>query len=120
MLPASITFSVSNTPTHVFPLSSLLPHTGQLGGLEATDGPSEDIQTSLEVGLLGHVRKVLMLMPDSLAHLVVGDVVKHFSLVAMAHNEDILVRTAAIRVSAPSSLIVCQPVKQADHFMYMP
>ena len=79
---------------------------GQLSGLEETDGPTEDINTSMEVGLLGHVRKVLMLMPDSLAHLVVGDVIKHFSLVAMAHNEDILVRTAAIRVSSCTILMV--------------
>ena len=77
---------------------------GQLGGSEETDGPlSEDIQTSLEVGLLGHVRKVLMLMPDSLAHMVVGEVVLHFSLIAMARNKDIVVRTAAIRVSLCTS-----------------
>ena len=77
---------------------------GQLGGSEEIDGPlSEDIQTSLEVGLLGHVRKVLMLMPDSLAHMVVGEVVQHFSLIAMAHNKDIVVRTAAIRVSLCTS-----------------
>ena len=85
---------------YVLPSISLsLSAPGQLGGSEETDCPSEDIQTSLEVGLLGHVRKVLMLMPDSLAHLVVGEVVRHFSLVAMVHNKDIVVRTAAIRVS---------------------
>ena len=55
------------------------------------------------MGLLGHVRKVLMLMPDSLAHMVVGEVVQHFSLIAMAHNKDIIVRTAAIRVSLYTS-----------------
>ena len=70
-----------------------------MSGSEETDGPGEDIPTSLEVGLLGHVRKVLMLMPDSMAHLVVGDIVQHLSLVAIAHNDDIVVRTAAIRVS---------------------
>ena len=53
----------------------------------------------MEVGLLGHVRKVLMLLPDSLVHTVVGDVIQHVCLIAMAHNEDIIVRTAVIRVS---------------------
>jgi hypothetical protein len=72
--------------------------TGQLASTEETDGPSEDIPTSMEVGLLGHVRKVLMLLPDSLVHTVVGDVIQHVCLIAMAHNEDIIVRTAVIRV----------------------
>ena len=40
-----------------------------------------------------------MLMPDSLVHLVVGDVVQHLCLIAIVHNDDIVVRTAAIRVS---------------------
>ena len=79
---------------------------GQLAGTEETDGPSEDIPTSLEVGLLGHVRKVLMLMPDSLVHMVVGDVIQHVCLIAMANNDDIVVRTAAIRVSMQDSTSV--------------
>ena len=49
--------------------------------------------------MLGHVRKVLMLLPDSLVHLVVGDIIQHVCLIAMANNDDIVIRTAAIRVS---------------------
>ena len=95
--------SSSPSPLHSPPpsLLLLLPYLppGQLASTEETDGPSEDIPTSLEVGLLGHVRKVLMLLPDSLVHTVVGDVLQHVCLIAMAHNEDIVVRTAVIRVS---------------------
>ena len=76
--------------------SLLLP--GQLSSTEETDGPSDDVPPSLEVGLLGYVRKVLMLLPDSLVHTVVGKAIQHDCLIAMAHNEDIVVRTAVIRV----------------------
>lgn len=98
---------IPSFPNFLFPLSifppllpspSLLPP-GQLAATEDTDGGGEDIPTSLEVGLLGHVRKVLMLLPDSLVLKVVGHVIEHNCLIAMAYNTDIIVRTAVIRVS---------------------
>ena len=73
---------------------------GQLAVMKETaDSVGEDIPTSLEVGLLGLVRKVLVLLPDSLVDRVVGSVLKHDCLLAMAHNQDIVVRTAVVRVS---------------------
>ena len=82
------------------------PPPGQLAGLEDTDGGVvEDVPTSLEVGLLGHVRKVLMLLPDSLASRVVGHAIQHTCLIAMAYNRDIVIRTAVVRVSQPKSAL---------------
>ena len=91
---------------------------GQLASSEETDGPSEDISTSLEVGLLGHMRKVLMLIPDSLVHTVVGTVIHHDCLIAMAHNEDIVVRTAVIRVSPHSSTVYMYKHTRAHTHIY--
>lgn len=95
--PPHPTLFSSSLPSHPFPPSLLPP--GQLAATEDTDGGGEDIPTSLEVGLLGHVRKVLMLLPDSLVLRVVGHVIQHNCLIAMAYNNDIIVRTAVIRVS---------------------
>ena len=46
-----------------------------------------------------------MLLPDSLVLKVVGHVIQHNCLIAMAYNNDIIVRTAVVRVSEfPPSL----------------
>ena len=58
----------------------------------------EEIPTSIEVGLLGHLRKLVSLMTDVDARRVLGDVVHHEMLIAIAHNKNIVVRTAVIRV----------------------
>ena len=61
---------------------------------------SEEIPYSMEVGLLGTVRKVITLMPDNKVKRVVGYVVQHEALIALAHNKSIVFRTAVVRVSA--------------------
>ena len=58
----------------------------------------DDIPTSIEVGLLGQLRKLITLMPDSQVKKVVGSVLQHESLIAIAHNQSIIVRTAVVRV----------------------
>ena len=60
---------------------------------------SEEIPYSMEVGLLGTVRKVITLMPDNKVRRVVGYVVQHEALIALAHNKSIVFRTAVVRVS---------------------
>ena len=65
-----------------------------------TDGDwSEEIPYSMEVGLLGMVRKVITLMPDNMVRRVVGYVVQHEALIALAHNKSIIFRIAVVRVS---------------------
>ena len=59
-----------------------------------------EIPTSIEVGLLGHLRKLVSLMPDVDAKRVVGQVLHHEMLIAIARNKNIVIRTAVIRVSA--------------------
>ena len=59
----------------------------------------EDIPYSMEVGLLGIVRKVITLMPDNKVRRIVGYVVQHEALIALAHNKSIVFRTAVVRVS---------------------
>ena len=60
---------------------------------------SEEIPYSMEIGLLGTVRKVITLMPDNKVRRVVGYVVQHEALIALAHNKSIVFRTAVVRVS---------------------
>ena len=60
---------------------------------------SEKIPESMEVGMLGLVRKLIMLMPDNMVRRVVGQIVQHESLIAIANDHNIVVRTAVIRVS---------------------
>jgi hypothetical protein len=60
---------------------------------------SEEIPYSMEVGLLGTVRKVITLMPDNKVRRIVGYVVQHEALIALAHNKSIVFRTAVVRVS---------------------
>ncbi len=67
------------------------------------EGEMEAIPTSIEVGLLGHLRKLVSLMTDVDARRVLGDVIHHEMLIAIAHNKNIVVRTAVIRVSAACS-----------------
>ena len=70
-----------------------------------TDGDwSEEIPYSMEVGLLGTVRKVMTLMPDNMVRRVVGYVVQHEALIALAHNKSIIFRIAVVRVS------MCVPI----------
>ncbi len=57
-----------------------------------------EIPTSIEVGLLGHLRKLVSLMSDNDARRVVGQVLQHEMLIAIARNKNIVVRTAVIRV----------------------
>lgn len=60
---------------------------------------SEEIPYSIEVGLLSIVRKIITLMPDNMVRRVVGYVVQHEALIALAHNKSIIFRTAVVRVS---------------------
>ena len=73
---------------------------------EMVDSPRYDIPTSLEVGLLGLVRKVLVLLPDRQVDMVVGSILKHDCLLAIAHNQDIVVRTAVVWVSRLTNFVV--------------
>ena len=70
-------------------------HTGQLQDREHT----EEVPTSIEVGLLGHLRKLVSVMSDLDARRVLGEVLQHEMLIAIAHNRNIVVRIAVIRVS---------------------
>ena len=60
---------------------------------------SDEIHHSIEIGLLGIVRKIITLMPDNMVRRVVGYVVQHEALIALAHNNSIVFRTAVVRVS---------------------
>ena len=52
---------------------------------------SEKIAESMEVGMLGLVRKLIMLMPDHMVRRVVGQIVQHKSLIAIANDHNIVV-----------------------------
>ena len=67
---------------------------------------SAEIPTNIEVGLLGNLRKLLMLLPDSTVRRVVGQVLQHETLIAIAHNPSIIIRTAVIRVSPVYALLI--------------
>ena len=66
---------------------------------------SEEIPASLEVGLLGVVRKLITLLPDQRVRQVIGHVLQHEALIAIAHNKSIVVRTAVVRVSAENNCV---------------
>ena len=71
-----------------------------VGQLSMKDGEvSEEIPASLEVGLLAVVRKLITLLPDQRVRQVIGHVLQHEALIAIAHNKSIVVRTAVVRVS---------------------
>lgn len=73
-----------------------------------TDGDwSEEIPYSMEVGLLGTVRKVITLMPDNMVRRVVGYVVQHEALIALANNKNIVFRTAVVRVTTYMYVYSC-------------
>ena len=59
----------------------------------------DEVPTSIEVGLLGHLRKLVNLISDLDARRVLGDVLQHEMLIAIAHNKNIVVRIAVVRVS---------------------
>lgn len=83
-------------------------HTSSTGQYAVTDTDfSEEIPYSIEVGLLGIVRKVITLMPDARIKRVVGYVIQHEALIALAHNKSIVIRTAVVRVSAVQSTCTC-------------
>ena len=69
----------------------------------------EEVDYSIEVGLLAIVRKIITLMPDNRVRRVVGYVVQHEALIALAHNKSIIFRTAVVRVST------CMYVYLLDH-----
>ena len=70
-----------------------------VGQLHDADSASfEEIPTSIEVGLLGHMRKLVSLMPDMDVKRVIGQILQHEMLIAIARNSNIVVRTAVIRV----------------------
>ena len=52
-----------------------------------------------EIGLLSIVRKTIILIPDIVVSRIVGHVVQHEALIAMADNKNLLLRTAVVRVS---------------------
>jgi hypothetical protein len=59
---------------------------------------NEAIPTNLETGLLSLMRKTICLLPDSQVHKVLGPILDQESIVVMANNPSILVRTAVVRV----------------------
>lgn len=71
-----------------------------IGQLQMKDSEiSEEIPASLEVGLLSMVRKLITLLPDQRVRQVIGHVLQHEALIAIAHNKSIVVRTAVVTVS---------------------
>ena len=57
------------------------------------------VPATLETGLLSVMRKIICLLPDSQVRKVLGPILDQESIVVMANNSSILVRTAVIRVS---------------------
>ena len=57
------------------------------------------VPATLETGLLSVMRKIICLLPDSQVRRVLGPILDQESIVVMANNSSILVRTAVIRVS---------------------
>lgn len=47
---------------------------------------------------MGHMRKLVGLMPDMDVKRVIGQILQHEMLIAIARNSNIVVRTAVIRV----------------------
>ena len=76
------------------------------GQLTKDSEVSAEIPANIEVGLLGNLRKLLMLLPDSTVRRVVGQVLQHETLIAIAHNPSIIIRTAVIRVSPAYALLI--------------
>lgn len=70
--------------------------TGQTVSKDSTS--IENVRASLETGLLDMVRKVIVLMPDNYVPRVLGAIIQHDSLVAIAYHKSIFVRTAVIGV----------------------
>ena len=62
-------------------------------------GNSDDIPVNLETGLLSVVRKIVNLLPDNYVKKVIGPILDQESIVVMANNPSILIRTAVVRVS---------------------
>ena len=56
--------------------------------------------------MLGHLRKLVSLMPDNDAKRVVGQVLHHEMLIAIARNKNIVVRTAVMRVRGEREIYV--------------
>ncbi len=63
----------------------------------------DEVPASLEVGLLGVVRRLITLLPDQRVRQIIGHALQHEALIAIAYNNNIVVRTAVIRVSPPIS-----------------
>ena len=61
-------------------------------------GNSDDVPVNLETGLLSVVRKIINLLPDSHVKRVIGPILDQESIVVMANNPSILIRTAVVRV----------------------
>ena len=91
------TYTHTHTHAHTHTHTHTHAHTGQLAIMDSD--VSEKIPESMEVGMLGLVRKLIMLMPDNMVRRVVGQIVQHESLIAIANDHNIVVRTAVIRVS---------------------
>ena len=64
-------------------------------------GNSDTVPVNLETGLLSVVRKIINLLPDSHVRKVIGPILDQESIVVMANNPSILIRTAVVRVSKP-------------------
>ena len=60
---------------------------------------SDDVPVNLETGLLSVVRKIMDLLPDTHVKKVIGPILDQESIVVMANNPSILIRTAVVRVS---------------------
>ena len=61
---------------------------------------ADQATVTLEEGLLGEVRKQLIVLPDSKVGSVLGPIITFESLLAIVNHDSILVRTAAVRVSS--------------------
>lgn len=64
-----------------------------------SEGASSDhVPINLETGLLSVVRKLIELLPDTHVKKVIGPILDQESIVVMANNPSILVRTAVVGV----------------------
>lgn len=59
---------------------------------------TEEIPASIEIGLLAFIRKILIMLPDNQVRGVVGNALQHETLIAIAQNKNIVVRTTVVCV----------------------
>ena len=73
--------------------------------LSEGESNNSSIPINLETGLLSLIRKIICLLPDSRVKQVLGPILDQESIVVMANNSSVLVRTAVVRVSQATTLL---------------